>query len=165
MDCKSYIPSFTTRETSFRFQKVPDADLSSAYKILHDSVDWQLRKGIKQWTVPFSLSRYESHQKLGENFYLTCNQSVVGVVILHLFADSHWTQHLGSEPVMWLSKMAVAPAHIGKGYGHVLLEKALEYLSKNGCRVVYIECVWGNGFLADFYKSHGFALIVRKEIE
>jgi ribosomal protein S18 acetylase RimI-like enzyme len=56
----------------------------------------------------------------------------------------------------WLNYLAVSPEHQRKGYGRILVEKAIAELAKMGCQKLNLQIRKGNASAVEFYKRVGF---------
>ena len=62
----------------------------------------------------------------------------------------------------WIPNMAVAEGHQGKGIGHQLVVKALDYFRENGMELVRIETLIQNEVGAHLYTKFGFREVARQ---
>ncbi len=67
--------------------------------------------------------------------------------------------------IWWLSKLATAPSHRGRGFGALAVRKAIDALAGQGADRLYLDCVLGRGFLVDFYRGFGFQTIGRRAVQ
>ena len=56
----------------------------------------------------------------------------------------------------WINYLAVQPEYQKKGYGRKLVERAIEELTRLGCRKVNLQVRETNRYMIDFYKHLGF---------
>jgi ribosomal protein S18 acetylase RimI-like enzyme len=89
----------------------------------------------------------EEKMRFQPNLFLiaTLNDEVVGSVMVG------YEGHRG-----WLNYLAVSPEHQRKGYGRILVEKAIAELAKMGCQKLNLQIRKGNASAVEFYKRIGF---------
>jgi N-acetylglutamate synthase-like GNAT family acetyltransferase len=145
----------------YLFRKINDDEFESAYKIHCDLVKNMLERGIKQWLRPIDKSKLLVRQEKNENFGLF-NQKNEIKVFLSLIErmDYHeWQDWFTDVPTIWLNTVSVNINNSEKGLGKLAIEKALYYMQQNGITELYLDCVFGNGFLVKYYQSLGFSII------
>lgn len=89
-------------------------------------------------------------------FVATSDGDVVGAV--HLIRRPDW-------PVPELGRLAVAPAHQGRGYGGQLLEFGEEYARDAGWERLRVRTLAGHPVLEDWYRRRGYARIDVEPLE
>ena len=58
----------------------------------------------------------------------------------------------------WLYSVAVSPSHRKQGLGTALVNQAERALAERGCMKINLQIISGNGEVAAFYESLGYAL-------
>jgi ribosomal protein S18 acetylase RimI-like enzyme len=58
----------------------------------------------------------------------------------------------------WINYLAVAPAHQGKGYGRLLMERAEQLLRAAGCPKINLQVRATNSKVIEFYRRIGYAV-------
>jgi [ribosomal protein S18]-alanine N-acetyltransferase len=64
-----------------------------------------------------------------------------------------------ARPELEILKIAVHPTRQGEGIGTVLLHRALESATGQGCSECYLEVRWNNQRAIAFYEKEGFAMV------
>lgn len=136
-----------------------------AHGILVSAADWLTAKGIRQWTTAYPKELYRSHQAKGWNYALLSDGQLAAILTLSYEATTDWRHCVGAEPVWWLSKLATAPTHRGRGLGARAVREALGVLAAKGAHRAYLDCVHGSGALVAFYEGLGFAALDRRVLE
>ena len=150
---------------SIIFRKINANEFESAYDIICDTVEWLKTKNIRQWTDPVPRNVYERRQLNEENYALFINRGITVVLsIVYDFAD-HWLEEIKTDKkVHWLCTIATAGNHRGNNFGRRAISEAIKFLKSKNADQLYLDCVWEQGFLPDYYQSFGFELIHRKVI-
>lgn len=79
-------------------------------------------------------------------FALYYDDEMIGQLIITPFGDDEG--HLG--------RVAVAPKHQGKGYGTIIVSKALEWFKKRSIRTVHLYTQHDNHIAQSLYRKFGF---------
>jgi GNAT superfamily N-acetyltransferase len=150
-------------ERPYLRQLRPD-ELDVAYRILVSASEWLTSKGIRQWTTAYPKQLYWSCHANGWNHGLICDGQLAVILTLSPETPAEWTDSVGTAAAWWLSKLATAPRYRGRGVGALALREVIEYLSAQGAERLCLDCVYGNGFLVDFYQRLGFKTIDRRDV-
>ena len=150
---------------NLKFRKVCDSEFDQAYSIICDAVDWLLSKNIRQWTVPLPRKIFRDQQRNSQNYTLICDGILAVVLSLLKESSPHWLDQTGPAECWWLSTVATASDCRGRGLGRKAIEEAKNHLCGMGVEEVYVDCVYGDGFLPKYYEFLGFELLARKKIE
>ena len=147
------------------FRQLKNEELDAAYAVICDAVDWLLSKGIRQWTVPLPRGVWEQRQHNGENYALVCQGELA--VVLSLLHEDHpyWKDELGGGKHWWLSTVTTTLTYRGQQLGRRAIAEAETFLRDKAVKELYVDCVYGSGFLPKYYKSLDFTLVARKDIE
>lgn len=132
-----------------------------AHGILVDAASWLTSRGIRQWTAAYPKELYRSHQAKGWNYGLLSDGHLAAILTLSYEASPDWAHCVGAEPAWWVSKLATAPTHRGRGLGARAVREALGILESQGAHRTYLDCVHGNGALVAFYERLGFVTLDR----
>jgi tRNA (cmo5U34)-methyltransferase len=149
---------------AFRHLRADEVD--RAHEILVRAAERLLSKGIRQWTVDYPKDRYLASQEMGWNYALEVEGELAAVLTLSRELPAVWADHFGAAtPVWWLSKLATAPAFHGRGVGALAVRCAMGAAYNQGADRLCLDCVYGNGFLVDFYRGLGFRLVDRRDVQ
>ena len=140
-------------------------EFDAAHGILVSAADWLTAKGIRQWTTAYPKELYRAHQAKGWNYGLLCEGELAAILTLSFEAPSDWSHCTGMEPTWWLSKLATAPTHRGRGLGARAVREALGVLARKGVHRAYLDCVHGDGALVRFYEELGFGALERRVLK
>ena len=136
-----------------------------AHGILVGAAEWLTAKGIRQWTAAYPKELYRAHQAKGWNHGLRSEGQLAAILTLSCERPDEWADCIGTGPVWWLSKLATAASHRGRGLGALAVRQALGVVSANGADRLYLDCVHGTGVLVDFYQRLGFKMIDRRNLK
>ncbi len=150
---------------SLQFRKLRNSEFDQAHGIICEAVEWLLSKNIRQWTVPLPRHIYRTWQEKGQNYALICNGELAVILSLVKETSRHWFDKTGSQPCWWLSTVASSPEFRGRELGRKAIEQAKTHLAKLGAEEIYLDCVFGDGFLPKYYESLGFESLARRTIE
>ena len=147
------------------FRKITMEELDQAYSIICENVDWLLSKNIRQWITPIPYHIYQVRQQNSENYGLIYDDKLAVVLSLVKEPSWEWADEIGDISYWWLSTMVTSKEHRGRGIGKIAVCEVLKYCRKLGIEELYIDCVQGNDFLPNYYKSLGFETLKRKHIK
>ena len=74
----------------------------------------------------------------------------------HGYAFCMLTYYEVEKHRMYLSNLNVKEDRRRDGYGGKMLDYAIEYAHKNGCKYLYLYVVDGDSWIAKWYKRKGF---------
>lgn len=157
-------PAGEVSMSAVTFRKLRDEEFDIAHGILVSAADWLLKKGIRQWTIGYPKEAYLACQEQGWNYALEYEGEVAAVLTLSQEVPPAWADHFGNAPFWWLSKLATAPAFHGRGVGPMATRCAIGVAYNENADRLCLDCVHGNGFLVDFYRSLGFRAIDRRDV-
>ena len=148
----------------FIFRNINDSELDQAYNIVCETVEWLQSKNIKQWIGPIPFEIYKKRQIKKENYGLF-HDGILKVVVSIVFESiSMWNDKIGSDKNWWIHTLATSNQYRGKKFGRILIQKAIKYLVAQNIENFYLDCMYGNGFLPNFYRWLGFQQILSRKI-
>ncbi len=150
---------------SLQFRKLRNSEFDQAHGIICEAVEWLLSKNIRQWTLPLPRHIYRTWQEKGQNYALICNGELAVILSLVKETSQHWRDKTGPQPCWWLSTVATSTEFRGRELGRTAIERAKMHLATLGVKEIYLDCVYGNGFLSEYYRSLSFVPLVRKTIQ
>ena len=150
---------------NLQFRKLRDSEFDQAHVIICEAVEWLLSRNIRQWTVPLPRHIYRGWQEKGQNHALICNGALAVILSLVKETSRHWLDKTGAQPCWWLSTAATSREFSGQRLGQKAIEEAKIYLAELGVEEIYLDCVYGDGFLPKYYESLGFESLARKTIQ
>ncbi len=139
-------------------------EFEAAHQILIGAAEWLTAKGIRQWTTAYPRDLYREHQAKGSNYGLIEGGQLAAILTLTCEVSDTWADCLGATPAWFLSKLATAPSHRGRGVGAHAVRQAMAVVAAHGATRLYLDCVSGTGFLVTFYQRLGFSQIDRREV-
>lgn len=151
--------------TETLLRPIAPAEAERAYAIICETVEWLLSRGIRQWKTPLPREVFDLRQARGENLGLIADGSLAVVLGLVRHSPAHWADETGGRTPWWLCTLATANVFRGRGLGRSAVRAAIERARQAGAGELLLDCVWGSGFLPEFYGSLGFDMICRKEID
>lgn len=147
------------------FRRLKDHELEEAYSLHCRLVEQMLSKGIRQWLRPMAKKKFEERQERGENYGLFSEGIMKVLLSLVRRRDYHeWDDLFPDKETIWLNTVSVNPENKEKGLGKVAVEKAMEFLERQGEKNLYLDCVINDGFLVRYYKTLGFDLETEKRV-
>lgn len=147
----------------FQFRALEADEIDAGMAIITEVTDWLLSKGVRQWLQPLPRDLYAQRHARGENFGLFVDGELAAVVSLIDERPVYWKEWLPTTPFRWLATLASSRRYKGQGLGAVTIGKAEQHLTQHAIREVYLDCVYGDGTLPDFYESLGYEQISRQE--
>ncbi len=151
--------------TAYAFRPLEISELDDAYAIIEEVTRWLLRKRVRQWLEPLPYELYRERQQRGDNFGLLIDGKLAAVVSLLDDRPAYWDDYLPETGFKWLTTLASSRRYKGQGLGQIVIEKAGQYLTHAGIDEIYLDCVYGEGILPQYYDLLGFDQLARKEIE
>lgn len=149
------------------FGLLNDTDTDKAYSIIEWRVKYLLSRGIRQYLYPYPPKDvYQERQKSGFNFALYDGGEIAGIVTLipdHVHEG--WKEYFPSEHYLWISSLFVAEEYRGRSIGEEILKRAEKFASGRNCRILFLDCYLGDGFLKNYYGRNGFHEICRKTFQ
>lgn len=131
-------------------------DLLQIQAVLNETTLHLLRKGINQWTYPWSVDVIEIDLKKDYLYVLLNNHQIIGTFSI---SNINRLSELQIEPESkYLSKIAILPEFQGRRFGSFITNYAKSYVQDSN-KSLYLDCWAGNEKLKDFYKSNGFIYI------
>lgn len=146
-------------------RKLRAEEFDVAHGILVSAADWLISRGIRQWTTAYPKELYRACQEKGWNHGLVCDGQLAVIVTLSCELRAEWADCFGTTPVWWLSKLATARDCRGLGLGSRAVRQAIGAVSAKGVDRLYLDGVYGTGFLVDFYRGFGFKTINRRNVQ
>ena len=146
---------YMTREV----RKIPASAFEDAHRVLVDAFDWMAGRGIRQWTAPPPRDSYARWQERDFNYGLFEDDRLAVVFSLVPARLDDWAGRGPADVhVLWLMALATARAFRGRRLGGCAAEAAVGLA---GPRDLYLECVFGGGFLPNYYAAMGFEQLDR----
>ncbi len=150
---------------TYGFRRLHEDDFDSAYAILVEVTEWLLSKGVRQWMQPISRELYAQRQTDGENYGLFINDTLAAVVSLLNLRPDYWADELpDGDSFMWMATLASSRKFKGQKLGELILSEAEQFLVLEGVPALYLDCIYGQGALPEFYTSLGYRQVARKNI-
>lgn len=152
--------------SSIVFRQTNSNEFETAYRVICETFDWLKEKNIKQWTEPYPKPEYERRQLNGENYAFFADEAIA--VVLSIICDyaDNWLEEIKiNKKIYWLCTIATSNQHRGREFGRRAITEAVNLMKSRNVNQLYLDCVWENGFLPEYYKSLGFQLINRKVID
>ncbi len=150
--------------TRYSFRRLKADEFESAYAILAEVTAWLLSKGVRQWLQTFPREMYAERHTRGENYGLFVHGELAAVVSLLDERPDYWDAELPEGGIRWLATLAAARKFSGQKLGELAMSEAEHFLAQEGVDDVYLDCVYGNGRLPQFYASLGYKDVARKEL-
>lgn len=142
------MPSYTMRRAALR-------DLDTVMNLLNERISWLSTAGIEQWTRAFD-PVMQNAVNCGETWLLYDGDSAVATLTMTTIADSDfWTYQERLQPAVYISKLATALSHKGRGLGALLVEWANWYGQQRGISRVRWDVWRTNGALQNYYRGIG----------
>lgn len=155
--------------TEITFAQLPETEFAAAVAILVEVTEWLLSKGIQQWLQPLPEAIYRQRQDAGENYALYVDGTLAAVVSLMTYRPIYWAEYLPETPFIWLGTLAVARRFAGQNLGEVTVKRAVEAvrqrLQPGESTFIYMDCLYGTGFLPAFYTRLGFETLTRQLLQ
>lgn len=148
----------------YSFRRLRDAEFESAYAILSEVTQWLANKGIRQWHATLPRDLYEARHARGENYGLLVDGEMAAVVSLLEERPDYWAEHLPESNFKWLATLAAARKFSGQKLGELTMSEAEHFLAREGLGEIFLDCVYGNGALPNFYTSLGYREMARKDL-
>jgi predicted N-acetyltransferase YhbS len=148
-----------------QLRKLGAEEFNDAHRILVDAADWLIAKGIRQWTTTYSKDLFRVCQEKDWNYGLIVDGQLAVTLTLSWEVPAEWSDCFRNQPVWWLSKLATAQHCRGQGLGARAVREVILALSAKGAEHLFLDCVYGRGFLVDFYRQFGFTPINRRQVE
>jgi GNAT superfamily N-acetyltransferase len=147
----------------FQFRVLLPDEIDAGMAIITDVTDWLLSKGVRQWMQPLPREIYAHRHQRGENYGLFVDGELAAVVSLIDERPAYWEEWLPNTPFRWLATLASSRRYKGQGLGAVAIGKAEQFLTQHAIREIYLDCVYSDGTLPEFYESLGYEQIARKD--
>jgi predicted N-acetyltransferase YhbS len=147
------------------FRRLAPAEIDSAYSIVCGATNWLLGNGIQQWLKPYPAHLYSKRHENGQNYGLLVGDELAVVVSLIASKPVEWCEVLPESDVMWLATLASSPRFKGQNLGGLTLDNAESYLRQQGNTQVWLDCFYGQGFLPQYYETHGYQPVARKLLD
>ena len=140
-------------------RKLTLTDVEEAYAILLEVTAWLKAKGIPQWETPLPKPVYTRWLAQGLCYGYVVDDRVAAVFTIRQSDLSEWDVSTAA-PVNWLSTMAVSRSFSDQGIGSLMLSWIRHQIDTP----IFLDCVDHHGFLPQFYRSHGFREVKRKNL-
>ncbi|MER2171547.1 MAG: GNAT family N-acetyltransferase [Psychrobacillus psychrodurans] len=127
-------------------------DLVSIINILDKTTLKLLRKGIEQWSYPWSSSIVEDEINQGLVFKMELDHELVGTFMIK---SIHRLNSLLINPEsLYVGRIAIISQYQGKNLGASIINFCRSF-SKEHKKDMYLDCWAGNNKLKSFYMSCG----------
>ena len=149
---------------SYIFRRLHDDEVDAALAIITEVTDWLATKGVRQWSEPLPRDVYEQRQEHGENYGLLVDQELAAVVSLIEFRPDYWSEYLPKTPFKWMATLASSRKFKGQKLGELAISEAEHFVTVEGLPAIYLDCVYGQGTLPEFYPWLGYQAVARKDL-
>ncbi len=147
----------------YQFRALHPDEIDAGMAIITEVTDWLLSKGVRQWMQPLPRDLYAQRHARGENYGLLVDGDLAAVVSLLDDRPAYWAEWLPDMPFRWLATLASSRRYKGQGLGAVTIGKAEQFLTQHAIREVYLDCIYGDGTLPEFYELLGYVPIARQD--
>lgn len=143
---------------NYQIQKATKDNVEAIIQLLKDVAAWLKVKEVNQWGFLLAGGEDEEIRQAildGATYAVWLNGELIATFTLYE-SQSEWDQHIwGSEDhknVLYLHRLAIRPAYMGKGIGQELFE----WIEVNLDKTIRLDCVLNHPKLRAFYTEHGF---------
>ncbi|MBI1256286.1 MAG: GNAT family N-acetyltransferase [Chloroflexi bacterium] len=150
---------------SYVFRRLHDNEADAGLAIISEVTEWLASKGVRQWAAPLPREIYIERQEHDENYGLLLDGELAAVVSLMEFRPDYWEEYLPKTPYRWLATLASSRRFKGQRLGELAISEAEHYLAVEGVPAIYLDCVYGEGTLPEFYTWLGYQAVARKDLE
>ncbi|WP_052759657.1 GNAT family N-acetyltransferase [Paenibacillus sp. DMB20] len=114
------------------------------------------RKGIKQWTYPWTIRDIEKDVHNNDVYVLWDGHRAIGTFTISVI--DHICGMAVEQNSKYLSRIAVLPDYQGKNAGSKIMEFARSSVDGTPFSL-YLDCWAGNANLKQFYSAHGMLYV------
>ena len=150
---------------TYIFRRLHDDEVDAGLAIITEVTEWLASKGVRQWVAPLPREIYIQRQEQGENYGLLVDGELAAVVSLMDFRPDYWSDYLPKAPYKWMATLASSRRFKGQRLGELAISEAEHFLSVDGVPAIYLDCVYGQGTLPEFYTWLGYQAVARKDLE
>jgi GNAT superfamily N-acetyltransferase len=141
-------------EMKIRLAKVEDLD--QVLKVLNDVTLYLQKKGINQWSYPWSHEIIGNEIKNDHCYVLLLGERVIGTFFI---SNIDHLSELSIEPQSkYLSKIAILPEFQGNNLGSKIIDFACSF-TQGLNKTLYLDCWAGNEKLKEFYSNNGLEYV------
>jgi len=126
-------------------------NLHEVTAILNEVTLALLEKGINQWEYPWDDKKVRDQIQNNEAYTLADGRKVIGTFCIKEI--SHINGLTVEANSLYLSQIALLPAHQGKSLGRLIIDFACS-LAKKSNTAMYLDCWAGNEKLKAFYSRN-----------
>jgi predicted N-acetyltransferase YhbS len=149
---------------SYQFRRLKPDEMDAGLAIISEVTDWLLSRGIRHWAQPLPREMYAQRQKNGENYGLFADKELAAVVSLIEYQPEYWQRYLPKSPYKWMATLASARKYKGQRLGELAIGEAEHFLALDGTPAIYLDCVYGDGKLPEFYTWLGYQAVARENL-
>ena len=133
--------------------------------IIVEVTEWLLSKGMRQWLRRSRAKSTRSGRNSGENYGLLVDGELAAVVSLIDFRPDYWAEYLPEDAVQMAGDAGVL-ARIQRAEARRTGDERSRAISRRrGLPAIYLDCVYGQGVLPEFYAALGYDQVARKELD
>ncbi|MHC8514600.1 GNAT family N-acetyltransferase [Sporosarcina sp. ITBMC105] len=143
---------------NYQIQKATEGEIVPVTQLLKEVAAWLKIKEVNQWGFLLAGGEDEEIRQAildGATYAVWLDGELIATFTLYA-TQSEWDQHIwGSEDhedVLYLHRLAIRPAYMGKGIGQELLE----WIEVNLDKTIRLDCVSNHPKLRTFYTENGF---------
>ncbi|WP_323815549.1 GNAT family N-acetyltransferase [Cellvibrio sp. NN19] len=133
-------------------------DWATASEILKKVIERLDNHGKSLWSSDqVDPAHLQKQYKLDELHFFSSENGVIGMLFIQKDDPLFWPEVFPYESY-FIHKLAVLPQFMGKGYGHRILDAALELARANRVKYVRLDCD-PRVELTSFYQNYGFTFV------
>lgn len=143
---------------NYQVQKATKDNVEAIIQLLKEVAAWLKAKEVNQWGFLLAGGEDEEIRQaiLDDATYVVRSDGELIATFTLYATQSEWDQHIwGSEDyedVLYLHRLAVRPAYMGKGIGQELLK----WIDENLDKTIRLDCIINHPKLRMFYTENGF---------
>lgn len=149
---------------NYQFRRLKPDELDAGLAIITEVTDWLLSKGIRQWAQPLPREVYAERHAKGENYGVFADDALAAVVTLMEHRPDYWKRWLPNTPYKWMATLASSRKYKGQRLGELAIGEAEHFLALEGIPAIYLDCVYGDGTLPEFYTWLGYQAVARETL-
>ncbi|MGV8085373.1 MAG: GNAT family N-acetyltransferase [Candidatus Bilamarchaeum sp.] len=146
-------------------RKASSADLNSIYSLLADCSAWLSQNGFHHWIGAIDKAKLMQNIEAGNVYLIEENECILATINLSTSAPTYSESIWPNSKAIYISKLAVTPSYMGKGYAVSLLEFAENLAKKGNINILHLDCVSHYKKLNDFYLKRGFTYVGSAKID